>query len=231
MFRRRNVRRRNVRRRNVRRKNARRTRSYIPRSLGYPKQRVYYFTRYGELSALTAGNDGTDVLVTKTFTLVDIPAPTDFTALFDWYKINYVVVTLLPYFSEVNTPGSTGTFTAHSTPANLRIFTAVDYNDATTPASINEIREYQNCKVTQYIKGHVRKFKPRPTIVSDDSTPDVQYPIGNPWISTDATGDDCVHYGLKIGVDTSLLSAGQIANGDVILRVEVKYYLAFKAPR
>lgn len=202
------------------------------RAIGNPRQKVWYFSRHCELTSVPAGADGTDALVTRTFTLVDLPAPTDFTNLFDWYKINYVVVKMLPFFSEVNMTGVTsGVFSVNSSPANLRIFTCIDYNDGTAPASINEIREYKNCKVTPYIRGQTRKFKPRPTLVSDDATPDVQYPIGNPWISTDSTGDDCVHFGLKIGIDTSLLPADRIAASDILLRIECIYYISCKGAK
>lgn len=230
--------RRTYRRRPMKRTNRRRTfkksinrKTTIPRALGYPKQNVYYFSRHCELTNIIAPADGADTLDSLTFSLVDLPAPTDFTNLFDWYKINYVVIKFLPYFNTVNAPGSSITFTTTSSANNMRIFTAIDYNDDTVPANINAIREYKNCKVTRYTQGQTRKFKPRPTLVSDDATPDVQYPIGNPWISTDTTGDDVAHFGLKLGIDTSLLPAAQIAPNDVLLKIECIYYIACKSPR
>lgn len=221
-------------RRFVRKKRTFRRRYPIRRTaaLGNPKQMVYYFKRFCELPSIVAVADGADVLDSLTFTLVDLPAPTDFTNLFDWYKINYVVIKFLPYFNMVNTAGSSTVLATTSSVHNMRIFTCIDYNDDTAPSSINSIREYKNCKVTKYTSGHTRKFRPRPTVVSDDATPDIQYPTrGNPWISTDSTGDDCVHYGLKIGIDTSLLPAAQIALGDVLLRIECQYYISCKGAK
>lgn len=206
-------------------------RTRIPRAMGFPQQKVWYFKRHFETTSLLAAADGQDSIQTYQFTLDLLPAYADFQNLFDWYKINYITLNIMPYFSEATNTGTLVAFSTTSSVSNLRIFTAVDYNDNSTPASINAIREYQNCKVTRYIFGQKRKFRPRPLIETNTSNPDVQYPIGNPWVSTDTSGVQCPHFGLKLGVDTSVYNTASIAQNDVLLKIEGVMYIACKAPR
>lgn len=202
----------------------------MPNRIGNVHQKVYFYKRHSNDDAFVAGADGADSFYSTVYTLNAVPGYTEFTALYDFYKINKVVVKVLPFFSQVNSVGtSTGTFAAFSSASNLRIFSAVDYNDSTAPTTVDQLREYQNCKVTQYIKGHTRSFIPRVSLEGPSGANCVYPQLGNPWVATAASNIE--FNALKMAIDTSLLPAAYIAPGDVLARVEVTYYISFKNPK
>jgi len=197
-------------------------------ALGNKNQRVFYYKRFVSLSSFLAGADGADKIQTYTFKLDDMASVTDFTNLYDAYKINAVKVTCLPAFTATNfeqLSGSSSIFTSGITPANMRIYSCMDYNGS-APTTIAGIREYANCKVTQYTKGHRRYLKPRVNIDANADSLAAQFGR-KPWLN--ARSDDLVHYGLTIGIDTSTLPATAIAASDVLLKIEAVYYVSFKA--
>lgn len=191
--------------------------------VGNPRQKVYYYKRFCVRLAVLAANVGNDTFASYFFTLDNLPGYTEFTSLYDAYKFCGVKIKFLPSFSQ-QIADSTTTTTGWSTFNNLRIFSVIDYNDATTPVSINDLRQYQNCKMTQYVKGHQRYFKPK---YLEDNTVTL-FTSKNPWIAT--TRPDVGHYAIKLGVDTSLIESGLLVPADVLLRVECQYYIAFKSP-
>ena len=64
--------------------------------LGNPKQKVYYFKRHVELSAVVAAADGVDTFQNYQFSMADLDNFNDFTNLFDYYKINAVKIRFMP---------------------------------------------------------------------------------------------------------------------------------------
>jgi len=211
------------------RRTAYRKRYPIRRSLGNPRQKVFFFKRFCNLPALIAGADGNDAFTPRSFGLSDLPDYTDFTNLFDWYKINKIVVRLLPYFSQTTDVPNSATFGTFSSASNLRIFTAIDTGLAptlTAANAVNTIRQYSNCKVTPYIKGQTRSFRPRYDGL-DAETVESQTVGPTPWIDTTSTS--AIHYGLLIAIDTSGLNPASINQGDVLLRIEATYYMSFKS--
>lgn len=208
----------------------------IPRAIGNPRQKVYYYNRNVNLRSCLALTDGTDYLDTFTFKLDDVSGYTDFTNLYDFYKIKAIKMRFIPQFTGTQAlyydtganlsawkwPGS------NVTPSCLRIFTCIDYNDATVPTNINSMRQYANCKYSIYTKGHKRYFKPQLNVVSEDGA-NIQYGNKSPWVScADAATQE--YFSIKVGIDTSLLPAATIALNDVLCRIECVYYMAFKAP-
>lgn len=202
----------------------------IPKVLGYPRQKVYYFKRHFNMAPILAPADGVDVLGAYGFAISDLPNYTDFTNLFDFYKINKVVVRFMP----VANLSDTTTFSNFSTMSTLRIFTAVDYNSVAQPADVNAVREYQNCKVTQYTSGQTRTFCPRANVEASSDVasnlPSAQYSqLGNPWINV--AYEDVLHCGLKVAIDTSLFNTANITPDNVVMRVEGIMYFSCKNPR
>lgn len=193
---------------------------------------VYYFKRFCTLTDIDAGADGADVLTARPNRLSDLPNYTEFTALFDFYKIVGVKVRLLPFFDQVPSNDAGGVFSAlYSSPSNLRIFSILDYNTLTPPTTINDMRQYQNCKMTRYIHGHKRYYVPKPTVEADSDLQAIQLNAGrkNPWVNT--TYPDIDHFGLSIGIDMSNIDPSKVASGDPLLRVEATYYVCFKNPK
>lgn len=129
-------------------------RSQIFRRLAYRGPKVYNFKR-----SWNAGT-GSTVALTPTlyatnFSLNDIPGYTEFTNLFDFYKINKIRFRLIPYQTESN---STGTV---NNAGNVPIFSVVDTSDSTAPASVEELCEYQDHKITNLYSGIDVYFTPK----------------------------------------------------------------------
>jgi len=137
------------------------------------------------------------------FKLSDLPGYTEFTSLFDQYRIRKVKIVLVPNFGP-NTVPSGGAFLS-----NFSVNTVLDYNDVTAPANLNELLEYQNMRRTKGTREHKRYFTP--AVAFSESTVGATTAIDSkfsPWLSTSQAGT--LHFGLKyyagaIGATTDTL--------------------------
>lgn len=171
-------------------------------------QKLYLFKRfcdYGELtvSSLTGGS------FAYNFSLNDLPNYTEFTSLYDMYKLNAVKITFIPQQTESISLGSINNAN------NVRFFSAIDYNDSSAPASANELREYQTCKVTSVFKQH-KRYIYKPKILDSVSS------SRTAWIATASPSTN--HYGLKVWVDP----IDSTTTTSMTYQVEAKLYLSFK---
>jgi hypothetical protein len=99
--------------------------------------------------------------------------------------------------------------------AAARFFSAIDYNDGAAPTAVNDIRQYQSCKMTPILRQHKRViFKPK---IVDGSG----YTV-TPWLSTSNINTD--YFGLKVAVDPMTSSSAV----NMVYFVEAKYYMSFK---
>ena len=146
-----------------------------------------------------------------TFRLVNVFNSTEFTALFDQYKINAVQLMFFPQqtaVTRVNFPGETA--------YNGRILTAIDYNDSTPPTQLDELREYENVEVHSAVE-NFSVYIDKPKYVDNTGALRTGY-IGTSSPST-------IHYGLKTAVE--ILNPGSA--GTYTYRLEAVYYMSFKA--
>lgn len=171
-------------------------------------QKIYMFTRhldYGELVV----NAATGAAQGYNFSLSDLPNYTEFTNLYDQYKINAVKICFIPQQTMSNSLS-----TANSAQAYVRFFSAIDYDD-TTVTGPDDLRQYQNCKYTPIYRRH-KRFIYKPKIVDSSS-----YTL-SPWIST--TAPSANYFGLKVAVeptDSTVLSS-------FTYTIEAKFYMSFK---
>lgn len=189
----------------------------IPRSLGNPTQKVYYFSRYASLGTIVAAT-AANQYGGSVFSLDQVPNYTDFTNLYDFFKIKAIKISFIPLSNVTLGSSSTNTYTNY----NNRIFTVIDYNDAGTPTSIDELREYSNCKWSPNNKIHKRYFSPNPLAdATDDSTISLQY---KPWVPT--TNYNLDYYAIKWAIENT-------DSGPTVpkYKIEAKFYMAFKSPR
>jgi len=204
------------RRRTYRRKRYTRNRSYrrrFRRATRYSKrgQKIYLFKRTARYGSVTANNIA-DVKDGYSFTLDQVPNYTEFTALYDQFKINAVKISFLPQMTENISLSS-----FNNPYASSRFFSALDYNSASAPATIDKVREYQSCKWTPILKTHKRYFKPR--IVDAGGI----YNPGRPWLNCD-TAYNQEHFGLIFGIQ----AMSSTSTASMLYEIEVKYYLSFK---
>lgn len=171
-------------------------------------QRLYLFKRWVNLGILNV--DSTLGLFDGfSFRLNDLPNVSEFITLYDSYKLNAVKIRFIPQMTE-NVSLSTV-----NNPQNVRFFSVIDYSDASTPLSLDDLRQYQSCKMTSIFRTHQRYiYKPKILDASSSSR--------SSWIATSAPST--LHYGLKIGVENTLSSVST----QMAFRVEATYYMSFK---
>lgn len=194
--------------RRYRRKNYRGRRKTSKKNIKLAKK-VSYFTRHCALVDFTISNT-VFTYASFNFSLNDLPNYSEFTSLYDMYKLNAVKITFLPQMTENVSSGS-----INNPYANTRFMSAIDYNDGTPPSSANEIREYQSYKMTPILKRHTRYIR-KPKLLDSNG-----FSI-SPWMSTAFPSPN--YYGLKVAVEpmssTSTLTMSYT--------VECKYYVSFK---
>lgn len=167
--------------------------------------KVYMFKKHVDLGEITsnttAGNP--PVIGTFTFKLSDLPNYAQYQAMFDRYRILAVKVSFIPR-SNITDSGNQ---------YDHCIMTAVDLIGNDTPSSLNDIRDYESCKVSPGNVMHVRYFKPRYTGA-----------VFAPWLST-ADQTAVVYRGLHYGIEESLSTSNRLYS------VEAVYYLQFDTPK
>lgn len=172
-------------------------------------QKLYLFKRfcdYGELSISNA----LPTFAAYNFSLSDLPNSTEFTSLYDMYKINCVKISFIPQQTQSISIGS-----INNPNASARFFSAIDYNDGSAPTSLDDLRQYQSCKMTPILRTHKRViFKPK---ILDSNGFSI-----SPWMSTASPSAN--YFGLKVAVEPM----DSTTTTTMIYTVEAKLYMSFK---
>lgn len=172
-------------------------------------ERKFMYTRNCDRGVLTL-TSGSSTFAGFDFSLNDLPNNSEFTALYDNYKINAVKISFIPQ-QDANVSLSL----ANNAIANARFFSAIDYTDSSGPVTINELREYKTVKWTSLLRTHTRYiYKPK---ILDSSGFSVA-----PWMAT--TSSAANYFGLKIAIE-DIQSTGITS---FTYKIECKYYLSFK---
>lgn len=180
------------------------------------RQPVQYFKR----SKFTVGSLTVPVATTNlqgvAFTLADLPDYGDFTALYDQYKILGIKVKWLPR-------GNSSDIQAQNSIS--RFFSVIDRDDDATPTSIDQLTQYESCKMTPTTGVHSRYFKPSIRREIPNAIGGTAHEVTGPqWI--DVTNANVKHYGIKLAVQGPLSGTGSI-----YFDAQVTMYLAFKNVR
>lgn len=144
-------------------------------------------------------------------TLADVPSFTDFTNLFDQFRISGISVRIIPRFTQALQ--STG---APLPPGEL--FTCMDY-DGNGPTTLAGIQQYQNTKMTRGHVVHKRFYKPAVLVAAYQSAIATSYvPKWNQFIDTADSATP--HYGLY----------GMVANNGAVVDYDLQatYYIQCK---
>lgn len=167
------------------------------------------------------------------FSLVSLPNLTDFTTLFDSYRIKSVKVVITPYSTSVGTTFS-GAPNA-SSDASCLLHYCID-NDGTgtgptaAEAGIQDLQQRMGYKVKRLIADKPIKItlKPRYAQSAYVSGVSTGYTQGDPTNWIDLSYSTMPHYGI-IGVVEGFTPNATTAT--IPLRIETKYTLEFKTPR
>jgi len=118
------------------------------------------------------------------FNLSQLPSYTDFTSLFDMYRIDRIDIKFTPEYTELTDAALV------SNAVNVYFNSAVDLTDSTTPASVNEVLQFQSLVSTGITKEHNRSWVP--TYLDADNIPCRSFlPTSNASIR---------HYCLKVAI-------------------------------
>ncbi|QDJ95220.1 capsid protein [Capybara virus 7_cap1_536] len=190
-------------------------RSYRRRRTGrYSYNKVYAFCRRVAPVALTSSNTGTQL--GYTFALSTLPNYTEFTSLFDQYKIVALKVLFLPRVDNNPAVSTTTNFN----PGN--IYYAIDYDDSIT-TDVNAILQYQGHKIVrgdQPFSVYIRSPKVANAIYS--GTAFTSYGNTTAWL--DVASPSVPHYGLKLAWTSA-------TDGVFTYDVTTMLYLRFKNVR
>lgn len=146
---------------------------------------IYKFNRSFE-GACDISTDGINPsLVGFNFVLNQLPSVTDFTKLFDMYRIRKIEIEWLPEYTELTDAAPL------SNAVNVRFNSVIDISDSGAPSSVSALLEYQQLKVTGITKPHSRSWTP--TFLMGGLVP------CSCWLPTSAPAER--HYGLKVGID------------------------------
>lgn len=166
---------------------------------------------YGFYNMGTAGSDG---LYGLSFKLSDLPSYTQFTALFDEYRIRAIKVYWLPCFNSNTTAGGQTTVP--------QLISAIDYDDASTPGSANVINSFDTCRVHGCLdKMYSRTFKPSVALATYTTSFAGYAQRQDQWIDCNSPGT--THYGLKWGMVDANNASSTWAHG-----LRATFYIDFR---
>ncbi len=184
----------------------------VPRLLRRGDSVVHKAIRSNQLAQIDS-NTTSDVLVGKSFRLSDLPNITQFTNLYDEYRIDAIEVTLMPNLTNISQ--------AVASPNNFHmgtIATAIDYDSDTAAANKAALLSYETLILhgpSHPDKCITRKWVPAVRIATYDSSPG--FASGGvkqlQWIDT--ANPNAEHFGLQVG----------LFNGDASLNYS--YFLYF----
>lgn len=165
------------------------------------------------------------------FQIQNLPNHTEFTTLFDSYRINKVVVKMYPY-STVNAVSVAGAPNGNPDACGFVHF-AIDHDDASAPtadeAGIRDLMQYPSYRRQRVVgtRPVVCVIKPKLAKAVYQSALITAYAEGKrEWV--DCTYPDVPHYGFK-----AVFEGVQPNNGasNIYLRAEATYYVTFKGVR
>lgn len=134
------------------------------------------------------------------FRLSNLPNYTEFTNLFDKYRIMKVRVTFIPKSQQAGTDVATA--------RTGTVAVAIDYDSAVSPAALGTVMEYDNCKLYTGEKRITRTFKPRiATAVYNGAFTGYAEGMKDMWI--DNASPDVQYYGLIAAMDVTPALASQ----------------------
>lgn len=185
-----------------------------------------YKRTYGSGPIQTSGTTG-QFLAGYYFTLDALPNYTELTALYDSYRIDYIVFRL----SCRTNNADLNTMTTNDDTSLPIVYTVIDRDDSVNPASIDELREYSKCKIHYIGEKNKRtiyiKWKPNNLQQLYLSAVATGYaPVFGQYL--DCANPNIPYYGLKLGIDAK---GSGVARTTYVFDVEQTLYFTMKDVR
>lgn len=188
-------------------------RSYRKGRLRSSYKSVASFRRTKQLSSIVLSTSAIDTVYK--FQLSDLDNSSEFTSLYDLYKIKCVVLKFIPMFNsnDMNAQSS-----AYAVPP---IHSVIDYTDTTPLATVADALQYSTHRMTRGLAIHTRKVYPKQVTYSLDDSVSTLASVKTGWIRAESPGID--HLGVKLFIPNT----GATATTSVY-QVFATYYLQCK---
>lgn len=176
---------------------------------------THRFTRwaqYGNISSSTATFNN----FTWKFALSDLPNYTEFTTLFDQYRITAIEMLFVP----------TATESVSTTPINGCFFAVIDYDDATSLSTNTDYLQYDTFQQQLLVMpaSSVKKIKLRPRLATAVYGGGAFTSYANTVSWLDVASPSVEHYGVKVGLAATPVTT-------IGYQVLARYELEFKHAR
>lgn len=172
---------------------------------------------------ITGADTGGNFGVEMSFKLSDLPFYTEFTTLYDEYRIRGVVVEMVPTFTNVSMATTSAGAIGQSS-----VYSALDFNgDFGSVYDLATIGQRNGCRRTNGNRVHRRYFHPRPlTQLAGDAafSSNAYTSRASGWISCANTS--VPHFGLNLLVE-QFASTGTFW----LFRFTYTYYVEFRATK
>lgn len=152
------------------------------------------------------------------FSLSDFNGSATLEALYDRYRLRWVKAEVFPRQNSVDAAQLTGTYTGSPS-----LVSVVDKDDDTTPASYNELLQYNNTKTHQFDKPFSRTFKPYAALAAYSGA-FTSYASSSDKTWFDVASPDIRFYGFKLGTfPYSAANNGDSPIWDVIFTMYLEF--------
>lgn len=203
-----------------------RRRPVMRRTRAPQRMMAHWFKRtckLGNISASISGGVPSGIASAYSFSLSQLPSFTEFTNLYDQYKITGAKMSFVPGATEALYSPLSGVASQHG---YNRFHSVIDYDDSTPPISEDQMLQYQSVKTTNGLRTHTRYLKPKVLREVYRSALTTGYnPTASQWIDT--VQNDVPHYGLKVWCDAPFSST----NASITYTVYLTLYFGCKNVR
>lgn len=178
--------------------------------------RTYSFSRVFKLPNLQTNADNVDTtdLYAQNFTFDSLPDYSDFTGLFDKYVIDSVQ---MEFLFPVMTQDSAADHVKFP-----KIYTVLDYDDSSTPVSLDELFQYQSlreCQFSVFKTKHSVMLRPRiARAVYNGISVIPAYEVASPSVWLDLSNTAVPHYGIKYAIEYN-----SVRKLDIEVRVRMNF--------
>lgn len=192
----------------------RRRRNITSNKMGVHYYKRSYITAFNTYNWPGLNNQGWD------FFLSQLPNYTEFTNLYDQYKISRIKV---KFIYSANNQDMT---TSASILALPNLLTVIDNNDSTALTASGDYCQYKSFKIRRMDKPCSVYFKPQFDIAAYSGA-FTSYASKTGWI--DCNSPNVKHYGLKFGIDPMFYNDGTLVTGRV--QCILTYYIKCRNPK
>lgn len=191
------------------------------------QNKVHSFIRWCDKDTQYPGATGPNSIVETganqhlaySFKLDNVVNPSDFTNLYDMYRINKVTLFVEPLWDQAGSVAS-------ANPVNYRLRVVHDYNDNNPLTDEDQYLEYSNCKSYTAIRNRSIKITLYPKInntVENVGGGQAFTSMASNKVWLNMADDEVPHFGIKMFVPSSISNLGT-----TLFKVRAKYHLSMK---